>query len=65
MGYTVAGYINTSVDDCKTSLMHCTDIGFLRVLSEECEKIGHKTRASYVKSRINSLVKLQREVASD
>jgi len=55
MSYTVDNYLNTSVDDCKSSLQHCTDMDLLKELLVECIKRGHTTREKYVRSRITQL----------
>jgi len=51
----VESLLNTSVDDCKCSLHHVTDLDFLRALHAECEKRGHTSRAKVVAARIRRL----------
>jgi len=55
MANTVQGLLNTSVDDCKISLQHVTDLNLLRELLLKCEEREHKTRAGYVRQRIKQL----------
>lgn len=55
MGYGIKSLINTSVDDCKISIGHVSDVGMLLELLAECNRIGHKTRARHVSRRIKQL----------
>jgi hypothetical protein len=55
MPRTVESLLNTSVDDCKSSLEFITDLTLLRRLYVRCIETGHKTRAKYVNARINKL----------
>ncbi|MBV5328519.1 MAG: hypothetical protein JZU65_12940 [Chlorobium sp.] len=58
---SIPGYISTSCEDCRISLMHVTDIDWCRELLKECERLGRmKTRVTIVKRRIKQL---EREVA--
>jgi hypothetical protein len=51
--------MNTSVEDCKTSLQSVDDIGLLRSLLAECYAAGHKSRGKAVERRLKQV----REVA--
>lgn len=59
MAYTIRGLMNTSVEDCKTSLQSVDDIGLLRSLLAECYAAGHKSRGKAVERRLKQV----REVA--
>lgn len=54
-GYSVASLLNTSVDDCKITVQHITDIDLLRETLESCQSSGHKTRAQIIWRRIRQL----------
>lgn len=54
---TVEGYMNTSIDDCKSSLPFETDLSLLRRLYVKCIETGHKSRAKIVNTRIKKLKK--------
>lgn len=51
----IENYLNTSVDDCRTSLNFISDLEFLRQLLEACEQRGHTSRARVVRSRIRKV----------
>lgn len=59
MAHTVSNLVNTSVDDCKTTIGHYTkkQLPLLRELLNECGKRGHKARYAVVRTRINKLIK--------
>lgn len=55
--HTVTALINTSLDDCKISLGHVTDLTLLRNLYIECDKLGLQSRAKLATRRIKQLKK--------
>lgn len=59
MAYTVSNLMNTSVDDCKTSLGFIDDLDLLRQLLAECDRREHKSRAQIVARRIRQVEKGQ------
>lgn len=56
--------INTSVNDCRSSLAHKTDITLLKKVLAVAGCLGHKSRAKVIQRRINELQKAETEVAS-
>lgn len=57
---SVQQLLNTSVDDCRSSIYHITDIDFLSRLESEANRRGHKTRAVIVRRRINAVIDAKR-----
>lgn len=49
--------MNTSVDDCKSSLEHYHDPGLLCDLLLACYSIGQKSREQVIRRRISRLIK--------
>lgn len=56
---TVTNLISTSLDDCKTSLTHITDLSLLRQLQTACTNKGLASRAKLAERRIKQLKKLK------
>lgn len=56
--------IHTSVDDCKASMPHITDVRVLKCALFIAEDFRHFTRAAVLRSRLNQLQKEERR-ASD
>lgn len=52
---TVDALLNTSVEDCKSSLFFIDDLDFLRKLLAECEKRGGASRIKVVAARIRKV----------
>lgn len=52
---TIAQLINTSVDDCRSSLDHVTDLDFLEKLHAECLRLAHPSRLRVVSARIRKV----------
>lgn len=55
MGYTVNGLINTSVEDCKSTLAHIDDLDLLTALHAQCLALGQPSRLRIVAARIRQL----------
>ncbi len=58
--WNVESLLNTSVDDCRSSIAHITDVEFLNLLWGEAQRRGHKTRAVIVRRRINAILDAKR-----
>ena len=63
MAYTVSNLMNTSVDDCKSTLGFIDDLVLLRQLLAECKRNDHKSRARVVESRIRTVEKAEKRRA--
>lgn len=59
----IAALLNTSVDDCRSSIAHITDVEFLNLLWGEAKRRGHNTRATIVRRRINAILDAKRGAA--
>lgn len=55
----VNNLVNTSVDDCRSSLWHQTDAEVLRAALAECEDRGMKTKCEIIRRRIRLLERLE------
>ena len=52
---TIEGLLNTSVDDCKSSIAHINDLDFLFSLHAQCIAQGHPSRTRIVAARIRKI----------
>lgn len=59
----VEDFLNTSVDDCRSSIGHISDVEFLQRLEAECARLGHKTRKIIVRRRLNRIIDAKRGAA--
>lgn len=55
MAYTVEGLINTSVEDCKTTLTYIDDLDLLTALHAQCLALGQPSRLRVVAARIRKI----------
>lgn len=51
----VGALLNTSVDDCRSSMPHYDDVDLLRKVRAVALEMGHKTRATIIARRIKQL----------
>lgn len=55
----IGHYLNTSVEDCRTSMFFVDDLALLRELLFACHQRAHVSRAKVVAARIRQIEKEQ------